>query len=753
MYGQIYYTLIIIFKHVSVCRYVGISKKYGDCMNLKYSIIITGIIISCVLMNTCNAMEYKWASSIPVKYVPLSAINNSNQLNHYLNSKNIVIFYMDGKYNPEKDNWILYKFNITRVNPGIIPNYGNYSIIDTDEAIVVYHGNGIYRSDDGTLIYTTPMYVNNSKYKIQHITPTKHEIYDVVPNYYGYELLSNGTVIVYPKKYVKLNNNVLIFNPPANDSGYVNYTYSYKKYPKVIPEYYNYILINKGNVIIYPKKYVKLNSDDVLIFNPPANITNNVPIYNVSTKLIDAKNGIYEIKSRKLLITHPIDPNSKQALDIAGWCVSENNGTFVYINEVPPNYKHVVISGVVVQKIVPNEYGDYAIDVAGRKIRVSLINDTVVAEKIRTIKLLSQLLDINITYISTGSESINVVKKNYEDIGKSELDSLLDDYWFKNWQGDEYTHIYYNPANIRKKYNIGSMDVLAMSYYPIIYADKAPETFKNDPVGGYYPETVSYKGTPTVGYWEKGASSQNEYYHYDSGEPHWSSHGNYTSNWYYEGKAVLPRNDSEMNNRYKYFNYWFVKNYGYALSEGVNGLLLTSSDKYLVDAILGKENQNISWKLDINKDKDLKYVVIPDNKEVYLENNITIIDIPGLTNNETYGMHYIGEYYLPPKDEDFGVYIADITKYDYNKIYSLKNNYTWICSFKNYVDWANKYIKNDVRITSNKTIYLKSNKNTKITVYKKHVGLSKLYNLTIEDYNEKLNKIVIDNPPHYLNLN
>ena len=54
-----------------------------------------------------------------------------------------------------------------------------------------------------------------------------------------------------------------------------------------------------------------------------------------------------------------------------------------------------------------------------------------------------------------------------------------------------------------------------MSYYPLIYVDKAPETFDNDPTGGYYPETISYSGSESLGYWDEGPNSENNYYHYD----------------------------------------------------------------------------------------------------------------------------------------------------------------------------------------------------------------------------------------------
>jgi hypothetical protein len=667
------------------------SLKHSLKHLLKNTILFFGIVI--ILVNSTYAMEYKWTSTIPVEFVPISSISNSNQLDNYLNNNNIVIFYIDKDYSMRYDDWILHKFNITENIPGKVPDYGNYTFVDANGVVVVFPKNCVYRDNNGALIYYTPMTQVNGDmpYKIQHITQNTENRY--IPNYHDYEYINNGTFI------------------------------------------------------IFPKKYITRNKDGVLLYNPAMLINDNATIYNVSTKLLDARNGIYEIKPKKILIIHPISTSDESLMDFVGWYVSQNNGTFAYINKVPPYYKHVLISGVAVQKIVPDEYGDYAIDVAGRKIKVDLRNEKLISNKLQSIKGISKLLNINITYITTGSEGINVVEKDGS-IDPDELKELWNDYWFKKWYNENYTHISYCPYNIHSKYT-SNMDILAMSYYPIIYVDKAPETFENDPVGGYYPDTIHYEGTQDYGYWESGTDSKNEYYHYDSGEPHWNSHENQTSNWYYEGKVGLPENDSEINDKYEYFNHWFIKNYAYALSKGVNGLLLTSSDKYLVDAIFGIDNENISWRLNIN-DKNLDYVVIPANRSIYLKNNITVLGVPGLTNNEVYGIHYIDEYYMPPKEENAGIYVADITKYDVDKLYDLKDNYTWICSFKNYAEWGSKYLTNNIRIVNGSNMVIKSNKGVKITIYRKNITLSDLSKLSYEEYDKNSNKVIIDNPPHNL---
>ena len=720
-------------------------------MKSKYLIIIIGIVFA--LFNTCHAINYKWSSTIPVEFVPLSSIDNSKQLDYYLNKQNIVVFYMDDNYSIKTDEWILYKFNITRITPSKIPDYGNYTFVNANNVFVLYPKNCVYRDKDGALIYNTPMPVNNMEYKIQHIPPVKREKNELIPNYYDYVLLNNGTFFIYPKKYItRSKDGSIIYNPPLNRNN-SDYELEYKNPipEKMIPNYYDYVFVNKGVFFIYPKKYIIRDKDGSILFNPPVDV-DKVPIYNVSTKLIDAEKGIYEIKPKKILITHPINPNEdKQIMDFVGYYVSEYNGTFAYIDKVPAHYKHALINGIVVQNAIPDENGDYAVDVAGRKIKVDLRDEGLINRKIKTIKGLSEILNINTTYITTGSENLKVISK--ENPNKDELNMLLNDYWFKKWYHNNYTHIYYNPSNIKNNYPINYFDILAMSYYPMIYVDKAPETFQNDPVGGYYPETINYKGTPNEGYWEKGVDSENKYYHYESGEPHWTdNNGEYGSNWYYEGKVVSPKNDSEMNNKYKYFNHWFVKNYAYTLSEGVDGILLTSSDNHLVDAIFGKDNKNISWRLAINN-SNVDYIVLPNHKGVFKENNITIISVPGLTNNEVYGVHYIDEYYTPPKDEEFGVYVADIIKYDKNRIYDLKDNYTWICSFKNYAHWADIYLTNSIKIKNGSNIFIKSNNGVKITVYKKDINSSLITKLSTEEYDKNLNKVVINNPPNNLILN
>jgi hypothetical protein len=237
-------------------------------IKLKHLILIFGMVF--VLMNTCNAMNYKWSSTIPVEFVPLSNVDDENKLEYYMLKSNIVVFYEDKDFS------------------------------------------------------------NGDKYR--------------------------QSAIEY-----KLNNYIKAYN------------------------------------------------------------TTLVSPTNTSCKF-------FVVGPKKLYVSHQINPDDKYVLDFVGWYVSENNGTFAYINKVPPHYKYAVISGVAVQKIIPDENGEYAVDVAGRKIKVDLRDDSLINKKIRTIKGLSNALNINITYISTGSESIDVIKE--EDVDIDELDGLLDYYWF-----------------------------------------------------------------------------------------------------------------------------------------------------------------------------------------------------------------------------------------------------------------------------------------------------------------------------------
>jgi hypothetical protein len=465
-------------------------------------------------------------------------------------------------------------------------------------------------------------------------------------------------------------------------------------------------------------------------------------LYNVTNgsykKLAD---DIYEIKKNKLLFLHPASLNDIKTLDFIGEYIAKNGGVFAYINKVPPNYKHILASAVAVNKVIPDKDGDYAIDVAGRKIRVNVLEDRVINRKLKGIAAL-KALGINVTYIVTGDEGIDIVKKSK--VNKDELKELLNDYWFKAKDGN-YTHLYFNPEKLTSELkDIEVKDILALSYYPTIYFDKSPYTFENDPIGGYYPTVITYKGTSDYGYWEVGVKSRNYLYHLVQGEPYWKGVAEEPSKWYYGGVPLLPTKEDEIeNNRYKYFNYWFIKDYAYALREGCDGLFLESSDKNLTKMILGDTTED--WKLTA-KDK-IKYLVIPGKKGFELYDDIPIIKIPTPL-KEIYGMNVVNTLYIPPKDEEFGVYVSDIRRFNSYMLLRLKENDTAVMSFKELAEWLKKYYKNNI-FYNGTTIRLYDNDGVKITIFKKDFNID---NYTVEEFDEGQCKYVIVNPPKVIPL-
>ncbi|XRO74970.1 hypothetical protein ACO3TA_06220 [Methanocaldococcus sp. 28A] len=695
-------------------------------------ILLIFAILTCVYPSN---IEYKYTSSIPIEFVPLSKVKNVETLKELLDDNTLTVFCLD---NNSIDNDILYYLGIKKYLPSKIPDYGNYTYVNKNGIIVVYPKSSVYEKD-GALIFNPPKEENYSEYEF--VKPYKIKVPNPsrIPDYDGYVLIRNATFILYPKKYIVVGKDgEIYYNPPKEPSEEYYYKYSYTYPPKVIPDYYDYVFIdNNSNFIIYPKKYVIRNDDGALIFHPPAEVK-ELPIYKINYKKV--ADGVYEIKKNKLLFLYPTSLDDEKTLNIIGEYIAKNGGVFAYINKVPPYYKHILVTGVAVDKIIPDENGDYAIDVAGRKIKVDVLDDKIINKKLKYIKALNAL-GINVSYIVTGSEGIDIVKKS--DVDVNELEDLYNEYWFKKWWTN-YTHLYFNPEKMNDIY---AEDILALSYYPLIYVDKAPETFRNDPIGGFYPKVISYKGTAENGYWEDGAKSENIYYHLDYGEPYWDGKAKEPSKWYYEGEPVSTTEDSEMWDKYKYFNHWFVKNYAYALARGCDGLFLESSDKYLIDAILGNDSEDLDWKLDIKGKVD--YLVIPGEKGFEIYDGIPIIRIPTPL-KDVYGVNIVDTLYIPPKGEDFGVYVADIRNYSIYKIIKLKENGTAVVSFKDLAKWLYKYTKNNI-FYNGTTIKVKDNNGIKITIFtKKNLNIS---NYDYELYDKEHYKYIIANPPKIIPLN
>ncbi len=698
-------------------------------------LIFTFMLFALISYAYPSNLDYKYTSSIPIEFVSLSKVGNVNELDRMLNSNTSLTIFCFDSGNINKD--ILYHLGIKRYTPSKIPDFGNYTYVSKNGVIVIYPKYSVYE-EDGALIFNPPKEENYSKYEF--VKPYKIKVPNVseIPKYDGYVLIQKSTFILYLKKYItRGKDGEIYYNPPKNSSDNYYYKYSYNFPEKCIPEYYDYVFVDKNNVfIIYPKKYIVRDDEGALIFNPPVE-AKEAPIYKINYKKV--ADGVYEIKKNKLLFLYPTSLDDKKTLDIIGEYIAKNGGVFAYINKVPPYYKHMLVSGVAVDKIIPDKNGDYAIDVAGRKIKVDVLDDEIINKKVRSIKAL-KAFGINVSYIVTGSEGIEIVKKS--DIDVDELEDLYDYYWFKKGYQENYTHIYFNPS----KLDIKADDILALSYYPLIYVDKAPETFRNDPIGGYYPKVISYKGTKDYGYWEEGAKSENIYYHLDNGEPYWEGNTKEPSKWYYEGEPALPEEDSEMWNKYEYFNHWFVKNYAYALARGCNGLFLESSDKNLTDAVFGKDNEDLDWKLELRDKVD--YVVIPGSKGFEIIDGIPIVRIPTPL-KEVYGVNVVNTLYIPPKDEEFGVYIADIRDYDKDLIMELKENGTDIVSFKDLAGWLDKYVNNNV-IYNKGNLSIKDNRGVKVTIFKKSFNMT---GYDMEEFDKEHCRYVIINPPKQLPLN
>jgi len=493
---------------------------------------------------------------------------------------------------------------------------------------------------------------------------------------------------------------------------------------------------------ITPEDYVYRDENGAYVFiNSNVGSKEETTVFEaeISSKVYD--DGFYEIKPRKLFIPYEIDLENKDLVDFIGAYVAENNETFVYINKVPSGYDQVVINAIAVQNIIPDENGDSAISVADRKITVEVRDEAVINKKIQQIKAISELLGTQTTYITTGSENIDIIRD--DSITDDEKEDLLNSYWFKKHYSDYYTNIKYDD-----KYSDypNVPDILAMSYYPLIYVDKAPETFDNDPTGGYYPEAISYSGSESLGYWDEGPGSENNYYHYD-GEDYWNEDETVSREyWSTEGDFASMSEEIDFNDRYEYFEHWYVKNYAYAMTEDTDGILLFTNDKSLLDSVFNKDNKNISWKLNID---GMDYVVLPDYIGYDRMNGMSVIKIPGLNNNEINGVHVIEEIYLEPYNEEYGVYVADVIEFDTNKLYELNDNHTWLCSFKEYANWAEEYRTSSLTIKNN-TIYVNADENAKITIFKK--GVTRVKGTSTESYDAS-GKLVIAKVPEIISLN
>ncbi|MBA2857302.1 hypothetical protein HNP93_000003 [Methanococcus maripaludis] len=588
------------------------------------------IIVSFMLLGVVNAIPYKWTSTVPITYVDISNIQDTEKLDYYLNSDNIVVIYTGNDFamTPKTEAFLEYLGLVKSKNiVSSIPDFGNSTFVNSNSEVIP--ASYVYRDENGAYLYIN-----------------------------------------------------------SNDAA------------------------EKDTTTVYEA--------------------------SISSKIID--DGYYEIKPGKLFIPYNIDLENQDIVDFIGKYVALQGETFAYINKVPSNYDSVVINGIVVQNIIPDDNGESSISVADRKITVEVRDEDTINRKIAGVKAASEILGIGTTYVTTGSENIDIIKDS--SITEDEKESLLNSYWFKKHYSDYYSHIKYN--------NYGNypntQDLLAMSYYPLIYMDKAPETFQDDPTGGYYPDTISYTGSESLGYWNEGAGSENSYYHYD-GEDYWNDDETVTRDyWSVNGDFASMSEEIDFNDRYEYFEHWYVKNYAYAMTGGANGLLLFSSDDDLLDAVFNKYNKNITWKLNL---EGIDYVVIPDYIGYDKIDGIAVIKIPGLNNNEINGMHFIDEIYIEPQNEEYGIYVADVYEYSTNTLYDLNDNNTWICSFEEYAKWAENYKTSRIYI-KNDTVYVNAEDNAKITIYKENI--TRVTGTSTELY-DATGKLVIAKAPDTISLN
>ncbi|ADG12886.1 conserved hypothetical protein [Methanocaldococcus infernus ME] len=429
-----------------------------------------------------------------------------------------------------------------------------------------------------------------------------------------------------------------------------------------------------------------------------------LPDYVLEDWYKKVEDGVYEIKENKLIFNFKPNLSEKKTLDIIGRYIKAHGGTFVYIDKAPAGYKGVLGTGVILSGLEISDNGDYGLDVAKRKLRVNY-NEI---DKIKALKV-SKALGINISYIVTGDSGVKLVKETFPN--PSEIGEIIGVYWFP-YRGDNYTHLQYKPdelINLIKKIYLATDDIVGLSYYPIPHLDKAPYTFRNDPIGYYYPKVIHYN--PSIKDWEEGLESENKYYHAVSDEPYWDEKYEEVSKWYYEGNPVPLVNESKMWERYKYFSDWYVKNYAYLLAIGCDALYLESSDKYLLNLILGRADSDSKI---VNIKNLTSYLIVPGERGFKIEDGVPIITFPSLW-NESYGATVINDVYIKP-DDDFGVYVAKLSSYNTMFIYKLKREGIKVMSFKELANWLERYYRNSVYLKNN-TIELKDYKGFKVVIY------------------------------------
>ncbi|MCS3900771.1 hypothetical protein [Methanococcus voltae] len=484
-------------------------------------------------------------------------------------------------------------------------------------------------------------------------------------------------------------------------------------------EYANYV----GGSMDNPNALFKLDNEEYYVL-----------------KVFDRQKIYYEdyveVAPKKIFLPKEPDFESKKFMDFLGTYVSSYGLKFAYLNKVPNGYNESLIWGVAVQNVMPDNTGDGVIQISGYNMIVDVIDSDLILKKLKIIDEYSNEIKSNYTYISTGAENLNVLDINTkEPISKYHEFYIIEEFLRQETRND---NIYsrYGGGNGYDNNYLKKHDLLAFSFYPMIYLDKSPDSIRNDPMGGYYPTNYDYQYLSNGDYWMNSRASETGYFRYYDDEiledVSYSDISRQT--WTLGDEQVSLRQENELNNIYDVFNYWYCKNYGYLTTNGVNAIILPSSDENLTDMLFdNKYNDDIFWRSTVvNSDNGITYIVVPGENNYYIKNNVSILQVPNFLETKNL-ISYVQSYYKEPEDEEFGVYVSDSVYFDKNVLKNLtKSNRVWICSFEEYSYWTKNYYTTNMGLTDGYIVLTtNSNRKPQITCYDnetKSVSAPKLEN-------------------------
>ncbi|MBP2200661.1 hypothetical protein J3E07_000059 [Methanococcus voltae] len=432
-----------------------------------------------------------------------------------------------------------------------------------------------------------------------------------------------------------------------------------------------------------------------------------------------------ELSPKKIFLPKEPDFTSKSFMDFLGNFVSSNGAKFAYLNKVPNGYNESLIWGVAVQNIMPDSTGDGVIQISGYNMIVDVIDSDLILKKLKLIDDYSKEIKSNYTYISTGAENLNVLDVNTkEPISKYREFYIIEDFLRQETRNDNLYSRYGDGNGYNTKY-LKNKDLMAFSFYPMVYLDKSPDSIRNDPIGSYYPTSYDYQYLSNGDYWMNSRASETGYFQYDNDEiledVGYSKIKRQT--WTLGDEQLSLREENELKNKYDAFNYWYCKNYGYLTTNGVNAIILPSSDENLTDMIFDNtDNEDIIWKSTLaNSNNGISYIVVPGENNYYIKNNVSILQVPNFLNTQN-SISYIQSYYKQPENEEFGVYVTDTIYFNKTVLKNLDSNRVWICSFEEFSNWNKDYTRTNMGL-NNGNIVLTTNMNQKpkITYYENNI--------------------------------